>query len=137
MTFQLEMIIVLRVLLGAFLGALIGYEREIKVKPAGLRTHILVCIGATLLTALSLEAFPGSDTARVAASVVIGIGFLGAGTILQLKQRVFGLTTAASLWVTASIGMTVGAGLILVGTLVTLIVLWILRLSRVERLLHR
>lgn len=126
MVFELEM--ALRLILAVSLGSLIGYEREIKIRPAGLRTHMLVSLGSTLFTILSLIAFPGADTARIASYVVMGIGFIGAGTILQMRQKVIGLTTAASLWVTASIGMAVGAGfyiLAIVTTVIAFVTLWI------------
>ena len=126
MVFELEM--ALKLILAVSLGSLIGYEREVKVRPAGLRTHMLVSLGSTLFTILSLTAFPGADTARIASYVVMGIGFIGAGTILQMKQKVIGLTTAASLWVTASIGMAVGVGfylLAIVATVIAFVTLWI------------
>lgn len=99
----------------AVLGGLVGWEREASGKPAGLRTNILICVGAALLTDLSLQLgarFGSSvpaDPTRIAAQVVSGIGFLGAGTIIQARGAVHGLTTAATLWVVAAIGMAVGA----------------------------
>jgi putative Mg2+ transporter-C (MgtC) family protein len=111
-----------RILLAAVLGGLIGMEREVSGKPAGLRTNMLICVGAALLMDLSVEVASGanavnreqgigfrSDPARIAAQIVSGIGFLGAGTILQARGNVIGLTTAATLWVVAAIGMAVGA----------------------------
>ena len=108
----------LRILLAAGLGALVGLEREISDQPAGFRTHILVSSGSALFTiagAIGLEAFVGEgqtrfDPTRVAAQVVTGIGFLGAGAIIQQGVNVRGLTTAATLWVTAAIGLAVGLG---------------------------
>lgn len=108
----------LRILLAAGLGALVGLERELSDQPAGLRTHILVSLGAALFTvagAVGIEALTGDedtrfDPTRVAAQVVTGIGFLGAGAIIQQGVNVRGLTTAASLWVTAAIGLAVGLG---------------------------
>jgi putative Mg2+ transporter-C (MgtC) family protein len=88
----------------------VGLEREVSLKPAGIRTHSLVGLGSSLLTILSIEAFPGSDPARIAAAVIVGVGFIGAGTILKTEEKIIGLTTAATLWITASIGVTVGAG---------------------------
>ena len=111
--------ILLRIGLAAFLGGLIGFEREYFDQPAGLRTHILVSVGAALFTlvgAFGYEALSGTgiqvraDPTRVAAQVVTGIGFLGAGAIIQQGVSVRGLTTAASLWVTAAIGTAVGLG---------------------------
>ncbi len=93
--------------LAAFLGSLIGWQRETQARPAGLRTHILVALGSCLVT---LVRFPGGDNARIAAQIVTGIGFLGAGVILRRGPTVHGLTTAASIWVVAGVGIAVGAG---------------------------
>jgi putative Mg2+ transporter-C (MgtC) family protein len=109
---------VLRLLLAAALGGLVGLERELKDQPAGLRTHILVSIGACLFTLVSAFGFSevtktraaGADITRIASQVVVGIGFLGGGTILRHGATIRGLTTAASLWVTAAVGLAVGAG---------------------------
>lgn len=104
-----------RLLLAAVLGGAIGIEREVQGKPAGLRTNLLICVGAALLTEISVTigrlAAPGvsADPARIAAQIVSGIGFLGAGTIIQARGHVIGLTTAATLWVVAAIGISVGA----------------------------
>lgn len=99
----------LRLVIAVALGALIGYEREREGKPAGVRTHGMVALGAALFTLVSLYGFgAGSDPSRLAAMIVSGIGFLGAGAILQARGSVHGLTTAASLWVTAAIGIAVG-----------------------------
>lgn len=113
------------------LGGAIGLEREIAGKPAGLRTNILICIGAALLTDLSIgivtspEGGQIGDPARLAAQVITGIGFLGAGTIMQARGTITGLTSAATIWVVAAIGITVGAGHYLeaagAGVLVTLV----------------
>ncbi|QPC84055.1 MgtC/SapB family protein [Phototrophicus methaneseepsis] len=114
---------------GAF-AVVIGYDREQRGKAAGLRTHILVAVGACLFTVLSQNGFPGSDTSRVAAAVVSGIGFLGAGVIFKDNDEVHGLTTAASIWVTAAVGMAVGAGAWVLGLLTTIavwIVLYVLK----------
>jgi putative Mg2+ transporter-C (MgtC) family protein len=123
---------ILKLLLSVFLGSLIGYERQIRAKPAGLRTHMLICLGSTLLTVMSLTAFPNADTSRMAAYIIVGIGFIGGGTIFQFKEKVVGLTTAASLWVVASIGIAVGVGYYLLACIATLIVYVILRLSVLE-----
>ncbi len=101
-----------RLVAAAFLGGLIGLEREIRHKAAGLRTNMLICVGACMYTILSSRlagTFSGDHT-RVAAQVVVGIGFIGAGTILRERGAVFGLTTAATIFVAASIGMAVGGG---------------------------
>ena len=125
MNLQLEM--VLRMLLAGGLSALIGWQRERSHKPAGLRTHILIGLGAALFTIISIN-LAGGVTSQIAAGVVTGIGFLGAGTILHRTHAVEGLTTAASIWVVAAIGMAAGAGYyILAGAtaLVVFLVLWL------------
>jgi len=122
----------LRMILAFALSGIIGFERERVDKPAGLRTHILVGVGSCLFTILSFTAFPGSDPARVASYVVAGIGFIGAGTILQTRERVLGITTAASLWVTAAIGMAAGVGYYMLAVLVTALSYLTLRLRPLE-----
>lgn len=121
-----------KVILSALLGALIGYERERAAKPAGLRTHILLSMGATLFTILSYEAFPGSDPARIAANIITGIGFIGAGVIIQQERKVVGVTTAASLWITTAIGMAVGTGYYFLSIVASLISFIVLRLKFLE-----
>lgn len=96
--------------IAAFLGMVIGLDRERGDQPAGMRTHMLVGVGACLFTLLSRYGFVGNDTARVAANIVVGIGFLGAGTIIQRGGQPHHLTTAASIWATAAVGMAVGVG---------------------------
>lgn len=114
-TEALRLDLLVRLLLAAVLGGAIGVERELQGKPAGLRTNLLICVGAALLTEISVTigrlAAPGAnaDPARIAAQIVSGIGFLGAGTIIQARGHVVGLTTAATLWVVAAIGIAVGA----------------------------
>lgn len=105
-----------RLALAVLLGGIVGVERELSGKPAGLRTNILICLGSALLMDLSItigvtdgEGRIG-DPARIAAQVVTGVGFLGAGTIMQARGEVVGLTTAATIWVVAAIGLAVGAG---------------------------
>lgn len=123
-----------RLLLAALLGAGVGYEREHADKPAGLRTHTLVSLGAALFTVVSLYGFDGvGDPARVAAQIVTGIGFLGAGAILRNEATIKGLTTAASIWTTAAIGMAVGVGMYAMSVVTTLIVLAILRLIKTRK----
>ncbi|NPV07453.1 MAG: MgtC/SapB family protein [Anaerolineae bacterium] len=104
----------LRLFFALLLGGAIGLERERKDLPAGLRTFMLVSLGSCLFTILSFAAFPGSETSRVAAQVVVGISFIGAGTVLRIggeaSREVKGLTTAAGLWATAAIGMAVAVG---------------------------
>jgi len=137
--------IFLRVLSAICLGFIIGFEREITNKYAGLRTHILVCLGACVFTIISIYGFPElvdwhiegynptgiRDTARVAAQVVTGIGFIGAGTVLRNGPTVFGLTTAATLFMAASIGMACGAGmfgLAIVASVLSVAVLTLIRI---------
>ena len=119
-----------RLVIAAVLGAAIGFEREIHDHPAGMRTHLLVALGSALFTVVSIFGFVGAvqgqaavDPSRVAAQVVTGIGFLGAGAILKYGTSIRGLTTAASLWATAAIGMAVGTGAYLVAAIATGIVL--------------
>jgi putative Mg2+ transporter-C (MgtC) family protein len=126
----------LRMLVAAVLGAAIGLEREIHEHPAGMRTHLLVSLGSAIFTVLSIYGFEfpsgpsgavATDTSRVAAQIVSGIGFLGAGAILKYGTSIRGLTTAASLWTTAAIGMAAGAGEWLiagVGTFIVVFSLW-------------
>jgi putative Mg2+ transporter-C (MgtC) family protein len=128
LTLQLDL--ALRLLVSAFLGAVIGYEREIHDHPAGMRTHLLVAVGSAAFTVISIYGFSETglanaaptDPSRVAAQVVTGIGFLGAGAIIKYGTSVRGLTTAASLWATAAVGMAVGAGWWVVGVVTSAIV---------------
>lgn len=127
--------LLLRIALAGALGALIGVERQLRAKEAGLRTHILVCIGSAMFMIVSKYGFAdllvnghniALDPSRISAQVVSGIGFLGAGTIMLNKQVVRGLTTAAGLWVTAAIGLIIGSGMYAIGifgTIMTLLVL--------------
>lgn len=118
----------LRLIIAVVLGSIVGFERARAGKPAGMRTYGMVSLGAALFTVVSLYAFGGTaDPARVAAQVVTGIGFLGAGAILQQQGSVQGLTTAAGLWLTAAIGLAVGAGLVLLAVVAVLLVFGLLR----------
>ena len=130
----LEMI--LRFLLAVALGAGIGYQRERAGKVAGMRTHILVSSGAALFTLVSIYGFSGAvvDISRVAAGVVIGVGFIGAGVILrgQREEEMGGLTTAATIWVTAAVGLAAGAGMYLVSVIATAVIAGILLLPKVR-----
>ncbi|MEF7557184.1 MgtC/SapB family protein [Bacillus thuringiensis] len=122
---------IIRIGVAGLLGAIIGIEREIRSKEAGLKTHFLVAVGSALIMVVSKYAFSDSmneehmvlDPSRIAAQVVSGVGFLGAGTIIIQKQAVKGLTTAAGLWATAGIGLAIGAGMYVVGTGATILVL--------------
>ena len=101
----------LQIALATLLGGAIGLERELAGKPAGLRTNILICVGATLYTVLSISlAGPNGDRTRIAAQILTGVGFIGAGTILHTRGSITGLTSAATIWVVAAIGMALGAG---------------------------
>ncbi|MBY0497922.1 MAG: MgtC/SapB family protein [Cyanobacteria bacterium] len=115
-----------RIAIATVLGAAIGYERERAGKAAGVRTHGMVALGAALFTAVSMFSFGDrSDPGRMAAQIVTGVGFLGAGAILHTRGAVSGLTTAASLWVTAALGTAVGAGMYLM-SLETAAFVWLL-----------
>jgi putative Mg2+ transporter-C (MgtC) family protein len=110
----LDLELMLRVVLAFVLGGVIGYEREVVQRPAGLRTHMLVAAGSAAFTVVSIFGFVGEgtvrDPARVAAQIVTGVGFLGAGTIWRTSSTVRGLTTAASIWLVAAVGMLAGGG---------------------------
>ncbi len=126
----------LRLLLAAALGAGIGYQRERSNKPAGLRTHILIALGSALFTVVSIYGFrlSGVDASRVAAGVVTGIGFIGAGVIFRGMRgdRVMGLTTAASIWVAAAIGLAAGVGMYLIAFIVAVITVLVLMIPKVK-----
>jgi putative Mg2+ transporter-C (MgtC) family protein len=113
-------------------GALIGYEREAHRQPAGIKTHMLICIGSTLVMLLSIyipqtyQNFQNGDPGRIAAQVISGIGFIGAGAILRMGINVRGLTTAASIWAVAAIGLAIGAGMFLPATLAVGLILIVL-----------
>lgn len=138
---QVQIDVAIRLVVAAVMGAAIGAERELHEHAAGLRTHMLVGVGAclfTLVSAYGFQAFSTStDPSRVAAQIVTGIGFLGAGAILREGLTVKGLTTAASLWVVAAIGMAVGLGMYWasgVAVVITIISLWLLQ--PIRRRLH-
>lgn len=122
---------ILSIVIAAFLGGIIGLEREYRSKEAGFRTHFLVGLGSALFMVLSLHGFDNFvgikgmqlDPSRIAAQVVSGMGFIGAGTIIFQKNVVKGLTTAAGLWVTSAIGMTAGAGMYVIAAVSTCLVL--------------
>lgn len=130
--------LLLRIALAGALGGLIGLERQLRAKEAGLRTHILVGLGSAMFMIVSKYGFDdilsqthiGLDPSRIAAQVVSGMGFLGAGTIIIQKQVVKGLTTAAGLWVTAAIGLVIGSGLYEIGIYGTLLALIVLETFR-------
>ena len=129
-----------RLTAGLVLGAIIGWERELHRQPAGFRTHSLVALGAALFAIISGYGFTGSnaDPTRIAAQIVSGIGFLGAGTILHYRGNIRGLTTAASLWAVAAIGTATGTGLYVLAVVGTILILIILSLlDRVEKAARR
>jgi len=139
-----DWMVLLRLLLAAGLSGIIGFEREFHGRAAGFRTHILLCIGSTLVMLTSMHIFDlyytkvAADPARIAAGVITGIGFLGAGTIMHAKSAVRGLTTAASLWVVAGIGLAVGSGLYfgaIVTTILTMVALMVF--ARLEHAMIR
>ncbi len=136
MAINIQMEMILRLLLAAVLGAGIGYQRERAGKPAGLRTHILIALGSALFTVVSMFGFGGQvDPSRVAAGVVTGIGFLGAGVIfrgIRSDGPVMGLTTAASVWVTAAIGLAAGVGMYLVAVVIAVLAVGVLMLPKVR-----
>ncbi len=118
----------LRLLVAGVLGALIGYERELRAKTAGVRTHVMVALGAAMFMIVSQFGFAGAerfDAARIAAGVVTGIGFIGGGIIMK-RSHVSGLTTAATLWVTGSVGLTAGSGLFILAAILAVMVLFCL-----------
>src|SRR5213594_648102 len=135
--FRLELF--LQLCLATLFGGAIGLERELGGKPAGLRTNILICIGSVLYTKLSFTMAAGNaDPTRIAAQIVTGVGFIGAGTILHARDAVVGLTSAATIWVVAAIGVALGATFYSEAAITTLLVLVVLRgLGSVERLVAR
>jgi putative Mg2+ transporter-C (MgtC) family protein len=126
----------IRLLVALFCGGLIGYERESREKPAGLRTHMLVCLGAATfgIVAMRVASRPGlgiaMDPMRILAAVIIGMGFIGGGAILHAKGTVHGLTSAAALWLVAAVGIAVGLGEISIALLVTFLSLVVLTALR-------
>ena len=147
--FDFQTQVLIKLLLAAFLGGLVGLEREVHGRPAGFRTHLLVSLGACLMAVISeyyflkFNLYDSSsalrlDPGRVTAQIVTGIGFLGAGVILKEGQSVRGLTTAACLWVAAGIGMAIGAGLFLPAVVVTILsLISLMLLKRFERYFRR
>ena len=127
---------ILRFLLAVALGAAIGYQRERAGKAAGLRTHMLVSSGAALFTLVSIYGFSGAvvDISRVAAGVVVGIGFIGAGVILrgQREKEVAGLTTAATIWITAAVGLAAATGMYLISVVAAAVAVGVLFLPKVR-----
>ena len=126
-----EIEIFLRLVFAVIIGGLVGLEREVVHKPAGIRTHMLVCLGSALFVLATLETLP-EESAKIIAGVATGIGFLGAGTIFRSKSAVHGLTTAASIWVVAALGLAIGVGLYLMSLITAILTLLVLNLNRIE-----
>lgn len=126
--------LVLRLFLAAVVGFVIGFERKTVHKPAGIRTHMLVSTGAALFSIVSITAFPNAEPTRVAAGIVTGVGFLGAGTIFRAKNHISGLTTAASIWAVAAIGLSISVGLYLISLVAVILILLILQLYNIDYL---
>ena len=137
-------VLLMRIIAAVVVGALIGIDREIKNRPAGMRTHVLVCVGAALIALIEQETVAcvlalgsgaiNTSVGRITSTVVSGVGFLGAGTIFMSERKISGLTTAASLWCTACIGLAIGEGFILMGAAAGAIVLVVLKLM--QRIVH-
>jgi putative Mg2+ transporter-C (MgtC) family protein len=128
----------IKLLMAVAIGGLIGAEREFRGKTAGLRTIIFICVGATLFTMLSLKLGGPEDPVRIASNIVVGVGFLGAGTILHGEGRIVGLTTASTIWLAAALGMGIGGGyygLVIIVTTVALVVLLVF--PRIETWMER
>jgi putative Mg2+ transporter-C (MgtC) family protein len=136
---QNEVLVIIRVIIAALLGLAIGLQREKRkivhreYGAAGLRTHSLVSLGAALLTAVSVIYF-SADPARLAASIMTGIGFIGAGTILATQEKIRGLTTAATIWAAAALGIASGVGYYASSIVATILIIFVLELHRFEKL---
>lgn len=122
--------IFLRLVFAVMAGGLIGLEREVVHKPAGVRTHMLVCLGSALFVLVTIETLP-NEAARIIAGIATGIGFLGAGTIFRSKSEVHGLTTAASIWAVAGVGIAIGLGYYLMTIIAVVLILIILQLNKI------
>ena len=122
---------IFQLLLAVALGALIGFERELKHRPAGLRTHMLVSLGAAIFAIISISF--DIEPSRVAAGIVAGIGFLGAGSIIAHKGHIRGITSAATLWVVAAIGLSIGVGQFMIAIISAVFVFAVLQLARIEK----
>ena len=135
--------LLIKLFLAVILGGIIGWEREIYHKPAGFRTHILVCLGSCLFTMISIYfanyfSMPTADASRIAAGIVVGVGFLGAGAIMKEGHTVMGLTTAANIWVVSAIGMAVGCGFY-AGAIITagIVAMVVFALKKIEYLFEK
>ena len=123
--------IFLRLVFSVIAGGLIGLEREVVHKPAGIRTHMLVALGSALFVLVTIETLP-NEVARIIAGIATGVGFLGAGTIFKAKNEVHGLTTAASIWTVAAVGLAIGLGYYLMTIIAVILILVILNLNKIE-----
>ena len=123
--------VLLRLVLSVVFGGLIGLEREVVHKPAGIRTHMLVSLGSALFVLVAIETLP-NEAARIIAGIATGIGFLGAGTIFRSKSEVHGLTTAASIWAVSAVGLAIGLGYYLMMLIAVILILIILHLNKLE-----
>ncbi|MEM7826893.1 MAG: MgtC/SapB family protein [Candidatus Aenigmatarchaeota archaeon] len=128
--------IIIRLLLSVIFGIIIGFEREIAHKPAGLRTYALISLGSCLFTLISIYYFP-FDPARIIAGMVGGIGFIGAGIMIASKNRIRGITTAASLWCITAVGISVGVGAYALSFTTTIIIFILLQLKKAEKKLKK
>lgn len=132
MDWQLEGLLLIRTLVAAMLGALVGWERERRGTEAGIRTHIIVCVGACTFALVSNH-IPGAEPARIASQIVVGIGFLGAGVIINQRGAVSGLTTAAAIWATAAVGVAIAFGMYLLAIATAVIIFGTLALKRLPQ----
>lgn len=128
--------VVIRITAAVVAAAIIGYEREKTRHAAGLRTHLLVCVGAALITLTAIDMFP-QNPAPISAAIITGVGFLGAGTIFRDKNNVRGLTTAASVWAVAGVGLAIGSGAYVIAAAGTIAMLFALEFGRIEYLLTK
>jgi len=135
-SFQITYELFLRLLTALVLGAIVGFEREARRRPAGLRTHMLVSLGACLFTIISISNF-GMFPPYIIAGIVTGIGFLGAGSIIGSGQRVEGITTAATLWVVAGVGLAAGVGEYVLAAMAALLVLIVLLIKGADKELQK
>ncbi len=131
--------IIIRLAASTLIGGVIGLEREIEHKPAGLRTIILVCLGSTIFMLIGIElAMPSAELGRVVAGVVTGVGFLGAGAVIRARGEVYGLTTAATIWLASGLGLAIGAGFYVLAIIACVSVLIVLRiLGIIEKALSK
>jgi putative Mg2+ transporter-C (MgtC) family protein len=122
---------IIRLFVAVALGAVIGFERQLKNRPAGMRTHMLVCLGSATFTVVGLSLEP--NTSRIAEAIATGIGFLGAGAIIAQGGRVRGITSAATLWAVAALGLVVGIGDYWLGIIITVLIFGTLQIDRIKR----